>query len=141
MDVLTALNFNAPYWEIILPAVWALADIITGFIKAQVTDSKNSSVMRKGLYRKSGELLVVFLAWLFCAAVAFPYDLAGWVAAYIVFMETLSILENLKASGVPIPDSITNKVEHAMKEVDNDVQHSIEDKGSDKHDSGTAAVH
>ena len=121
---LTQLTFNAPYWEIVLPAVWALADIITGFIKAQITNTKNSSKMRNGLYRKAGELLVVFLAWLFCAAIAFPYDLAGWVAAYIVFMETLSILENLKASGVPIPDSITNKVDHIVKD--------MEDKANDE---------
>lgn len=121
---LTQLTFNAPYWEIVLPAVWALADIITGFIKAQITNTKNSSKMRNGLYRKCGELLVVFLAWLFCAAIAFPYDIAKWVAAYIVFMETLSILENLKASGVPIPDSITNKLDHAMKD--------MEDKADDE---------
>lgn len=118
MDVITNMTFNAPYWEIVLPAVWALADIVTGFIKAQITNTKNSSVMRNGLYRKAGELLVVFLAWLFCAAISFPYDLAGWVAGYIVAMETLSILENLKASGVPIPDSITNKMDHIVKDME-----------------------
>ena len=117
MDYSEVLQFSAPVWEIALPAIWALADVITGLIKAQITNSKNSSKMRTGLYRKAGEIMLVGLAWLFCIAVRFPYDLASYIAAYIVVMETLSILENLKASGVPVPDFITNKTEHMAEDL------------------------
>jgi toxin secretion/phage lysis holin len=117
MDYAEVLQFSAPVWEIALPAIWALADVITGLIKAQVTNSKNSSKMRTGLYRKAGEIMLVGLAWLFCIAVRFPYDLASYIAAYIVVMETLSIFENLKASGVPIPDFITTKTEHIAEDL------------------------
>ena len=117
MTYTDVLQFSAPVWEILLPAIWALADIITGIIKAQITNTKNSAKMRTGLYRKAGEIMLVGLAWLFCIAVRFPYDLASYIAAYIVVMETLSIFENLKASGVPIPDFITNKTEHFAQDL------------------------
>lgn len=117
MNYSEVLHFSAPIWEILLPAIWAAADVLTGLIKAQVTNSKNSSKMRVGLYRKAGEIMLVGLAWLFCIAVRFPYDLAAWFAGFIVLMETLSIFENLKAAGVPIPDFITNKTEQIADEL------------------------
>lgn len=111
------LNFSASYWELVLPSIFALADVISGFIQAQINGTKNSSVMRKGLYRKVGEIMLVGLCWIFCMAVQFPYDLAAVVAIYIVLMESLSIAENLKAAGIPIPEYITKKTQEAANAI------------------------
>ena len=124
-DVIT---FSAPYWEVLLPAIFALADVITGLLQAQINGTKNSSVMRKGLYRKAGEILIVGLAWVFCLATAFPVDLAGYIAAYIVLMEALSVSENLKLAGVPVPDWVTKKAREQAEKYD----HMAEDKAEDK---------
>lgn len=110
-------EFSTSYWEILLPSIWAAADIVSGFICAQINGTKNSSVMRKGLYCKVGEIMTVGLCWIFCLAVRCPYDLAACVAGYIVLMESLSIAENLKHSGVPIPDFITKKAKEAADAV------------------------
>ena len=51
MDIVFSIHYANNYWIILLPAIMAVADVITGFIQAQVNGTKNSSVMRKGLYR------------------------------------------------------------------------------------------
>ena len=116
-NVTEPFEFSTSYWEILLPSIWAAADIVSGFICAQINGTKNSSKMRKGLYCKVGEIMTVGLCWIFCLAVKCPYDLAGCVAGYIVLMESLSIAENLKHSGVPIPDFITKKAKKAADAV------------------------
>ena len=128
-DVIT---FSSPYWEVLLPAIFALADVITGLLQAQINGTKNSSVMRKGLYRKAGEILIVGLAWVFCLATAFPVDLAGYIAAYIVLMEALSVSENLKLAGVPVPDWVTKKAREQAEKYDH--MADTEDKAEDKAD-------
>ena len=53
------LNFTHAYWVFLLPVIGVCADIITGWIQASVNGTWDSTKMRKGLYRKSGELLLV----------------------------------------------------------------------------------
>lgn len=124
-------EFSTSYWEILLPSIWAAADIVSGFICAQINGTKNSSKMRKGLYLKVGEIMTVGLCWIFCLAVRCPYDLAACVAGYIVLMESLSIAENLKHSGVPIPDFITKKAKETADAVN---------KG-ENNDAGSKDIH
>ena len=130
MTTTDMITFSAPYWEVLLPAIFALADVITGLLQAQINGTKNSSVMRKGLYRKAGEILIVGLAWVFCLATAFPVDLAGYIAAYIVLMEALSVSENLKLAGVPVPDWVTRKAKEEAEKYDHitDTENKAEDK-------------
>ena len=59
--------------------------------------------MRKGLYRKVGEILVVVVAWVVGVAITLPVDVASMAAGYIVIMEGISILENLDQAGINIP--------------------------------------
>lgn len=93
----------------IIVAWLAIADFITGMIKAYVTGTLSSSKMRKGGVNKVGELIVMTTA---CGleagikALGKFYDtsqelatLTGTVTAalvfsYIVIMEVISILEN-----------------------------------------------
>lgn len=103
IEALQQIHFTAPYWEFALPCISAGADIITGWIQASINGTWDSTKMRKGLYRKLGEIMVVVLAWVVGVAVALPFDVASAAAVYIVVMESISILENLDQAGVNIP--------------------------------------
>lgn len=117
MDIVYRVHFAHNYWIIALPALFALSDVITGLIQAQINGTKNSSVMRKGLYRKVGELGVILLVWVSCIAVALPVKYPATVALYVCLMEGLSIMENLQSMGVPIPDFITRKAKELSEEI------------------------
>lgn len=117
MDIIYRIHFANNYWIIALPAIFALSDVITGLIQAQINNCKNSSVMRKGLYRKVGELGVIVLVWVACIAIALPIKYPATVALYVCLMEGLSIMENLQAMGVPIPDFITRKAKEIGEEI------------------------
>ena len=119
MDIVYSIHFANNYWIIALPAIFALSDVITGFIQAQINNCKNSSVMRKGLYRKVGELGVIMLVWVTCIAIKLPIKYPAAVALYVCLMEGLSIMENLQAMGVQIPDFITRKA----KDIDEEINH------------------
>lgn len=103
METLQQIHFTAPYWVIILPLVAAGCDIITGWIQASVNGTWDSTKMRKGLYRKGGEIMVVILAWVVGIAITLPVRLADFAAGYIILMEAISIMENLDQAGVSIP--------------------------------------
>ena len=119
MDIVYSIHFANNYWIIALPAIFALSDVITGLIQAQINNCKNSSVMRKGLYRKVGELGVIMLVWVTCIAIKLPIKYPAAVALYVCLMEGLSIMENLQAMGVQIPDFITRKA----KDIDEEINH------------------
>lgn len=119
MDIIYSIHFANNYWILALPAIFAVSDVITGFLQAQINGTKNSSIMRKGLYRKCGELGVILLVWVTCIALALPVKYPAAVAIYVCIMEALSILENLQRMGVPIPDFITKKA----KEIDDEINH------------------
>lgn len=117
MDIIFKLHFAANYWIIALPALEALGDVATGFIQAQITGTKRSSIMRKGLYRKCGELGMILLVWVVCIALELDIKYTAAVSIYVCIMEALSILENLKRAGVPIPDYITKRADEINQEI------------------------
>lgn len=104
------ITFSHSYWIFLLPLICAAADIVTGWIQATVNGVWDSTKMRKGLFRKAGELLVVVLAYVICKALIIPMDVTNFVACYIVIMELVSVLENLDQAGVPIPVFITRNL-------------------------------
>ena len=107
---LTELQFSHLYWVFLLPAVCAAADIITGWLQATINSCWDSTKMRKGLYRKGGEMLVVFLAYIIYIAVRIPVEIVKGVVIYIVIMEIVSVIENLDLAGVPMPTWITHRL-------------------------------
>ena len=119
---LSTFSYSHIYWIFLLPLIGAGADIITGWIQASVNNNWKSVIMRKGLYRKSGELLIVVLA--FIAEQAVPvigqYKLATWISLYICIMEAISVLENLDKAGVGFPKSILRKLGKVKEELDGD---------------------
>lgn len=107
------LSYTHTYWVFLLPLIGVCADIITGWIQATVNGTWDSTKMRKGLYRKSGELLLVGLAWAIGLALTLPVNLAAFVSGYIVIMELLSVIENLDQAGVPIPKKLVKMLKKA----------------------------
>lgn len=126
MDNLTldGIRFSHNYWLILLPLICAVADIITGWIQATVNNTWDSTKMRKGLYRKGGELLAVVLACVICVALVLPMDIATFVAAYIVIMEIVSVIENLDQAGIPMPGWLTHKLRKVADNINNGDQHT-----------------
>ena len=117
---LSLLAYSHVYWIFLLPLLGAGADIVTGGIQATINNTWDSTKMRKGLYRKGGELLTVIIG--FVAEAAVPavaaYRLATWISFYIVVMEAVSILENLNQAGVAFPKRILRKLGKVKAELD-----------------------
>jgi len=116
---LDTVQYTHQYWIFLLPVLGAFADIVTGWIQASINATWDSTKMRKGLFRKGGELLVVVLAFVteYALQMAAQAHVATFLSIYIVIMEALSVLENLDQAGVPIPPIIRDrlgKVKHDM---------------------------
>ena len=129
MEQLKQITFTHRYWILLLPLALMSADIITGWIQATINNTWDSTKMRVGLFRKSGELLVICVAYVIYAAISLPVDVPAFVATYIVIMEIISVCENLDQAGLPIPHWITRK----LKKVAEDLNKDEEDE--EKHDN------
>ena len=124
METLSQIHFTAPYWELLLPCIGAGADIITGWLQATINGTWDSTKMRRGLYRKIGEIMVVVLAWVVGVAIVLPVDIAQMAAIYILIMEGISILENLDQAGINIPilKKILKKAQDSIDPADKDTE-------------------
>ena len=125
------IHYTSMLWTFLLPAVAAAADILTGLIQAGINNCYNSSVMRKGLYRKLGELTCVILAYVVSVAISLPINITAFVSVYIVVMEFISVLENLSAAGVPFPVWILRKLKKAADKLAEDPNDQLPGGGQD----------
>ena len=121
---LDTVQYTHQYWIFLLPVLGAMADIITGWIQASINATWDSTKMRKGLFRKGGELLVVVLAFVteYALQVAAQAHIATFLSIYIVIMEALSVFENLDQAGVPIPPIIRDRLGKVKHELDGEGQ-------------------
>lgn len=119
---LSNFSYSHIYWIFLLPLIGAGADIITGWIQATINNNWKSVIMRTGLYRKSGELLIVVLAFIVEQAVPVvaQYKVATWISVYICIMEAISVLENLDKAGVGFPKSLLKKLGKVKEEIEGD---------------------
>ena len=112
-DFMDHLSFSNDVWVVLLPCILMALDIVTGFVNAWIKGEVKSSVMRQGLAKKFGELVVISIAQILLYAVGLPVTAASGVSIYICFMETVSICENLDKLGVPIPNFIKKAMQKA----------------------------
>lgn len=117
-DVLKQIKFANDFWVVMLPAILMALDIVTGFVNAWSKNDIKSSVMRQGLARKFGELVVIAIGQLFFYGVGLPKYIVAGISTYIILMELISICENLKKLGVPIPKFISRALAGAEKQID-----------------------
>lgn len=97
---------------LIVALIFIVFDVLTGWLKALITATANSSVMRTGLMRKVGELLAVIFGYVcqFCLpmiGVQVDVPFAGAIATYIVLMETASVIENICAINPNLRDALS----------------------------------
>lgn len=120
-DYANGLNFSSAKWSVILPVSLILIDIITGLVAAWAKGNVKSGIMRQGLAKKFGELMVLLIARLvysgFGASIAWVYG----AATYICVLEFISIMENLDKLGFPIPKWIKTAFRNIKEKIDNNV--------------------
>ena len=58
MEFIREISFTHRYWILFLPLFLMAADVVTGWIQATINETWDSTKMRVGLYRKSGEILL-----------------------------------------------------------------------------------
>ena len=118
---LSNITYSGAYWLFLLPAVWIGIDVITGWIQAIVNGVWDSTKMRKGLFRKGGEFLVVVAEFLTQCAIPALQEIhvARFASIYIVIMEVLSVIENLDQAGIPVPAFLHNKLKKLKDNADN----------------------
>lgn len=87
--------------------VFMVADILTGVAAAFITKTLSSDISYKGMTRKIVIWIVVamsgFVGWVYPAI-----PLLQLAAGCYCAMELLSVLENAKRCGVPIPDVLSS---------------------------------
>jgi toxin secretion/phage lysis holin len=110
-------------WDALAQALVLLIglDVLGGLVQAFYERNLNSSIMRKGLIRKTGYFAAIALAVLvdralFQSAPAFR----TLVLSYLCVNEALSVLEHLAAIGVPLPAQLKHALEKLRHDMDSD---------------------
>lgn len=129
------LNFSSIVWQIVTPLIFSLADIITGYIQAFINKNVDSQKMRTGLLHKILVILVIVLSFIIQFAFNINY-IASVVSIYVVLMEIVSILENLKKAGVDIgrlgnilKDKTEDNLAETVNKLSNTIDNSIKKDG------------
>lgn len=100
-QIISNLNFSSVFWQVIASLIFMVGDYVSGFIQAVINNNVDSKIMREGLFRKILLLLVILLSFIFQYAFNIPI-ISKVVCIYIIIMEIVSILENLKKAGVDL---------------------------------------
>ena len=100
-QIISNLNFSSVFWQIIASLIFMVGDYVSGFIQAVINNNVDSKIMREGLFRKILLVLVILLSFIFQYAFNIPL-ISKVVCIYIIIMEIVSILENLKKAGVDL---------------------------------------
>ena len=122
-EITEEIHYSHDYWIFLLPLVLIASDVVSGWIQATINSTWDSTKMRKGLFRKGGEMLVVVVAWVVGLALPMDINIALFASVYIVIMEALSVLENLDLAGIPMPTWLIKRLKktaQSMTEGDSD---------------------
>lgn len=101
MNIINTLHFSNIAWQVGAVFIFILGDFATGLISAVILNNVDSKKMRQGLLRKILLVLIVFLS--FVLEYTFNISvISDVVCAYIIIMEIISILENIKKAGIDL---------------------------------------
>ena len=114
-EITEEIHYSHDYWIFLLPLVLIAADVLSGWIQATINSTWDSTKMRKGLFRKGGEMLVVVIAWVVGIAIPMDINIAVFFSAYIVLMELVSVIENLDLAGIPMPVWVIKRLKKTMQ--------------------------
>lgn len=116
--ILNEIHFASLTWLLLIPVAMMAIDIVTGLLYAWSTKTFESAKMRTGLAKKCGEIMTILIGMMFVYGTNIPTYILTGISAYIIFMELMSVLENLDKLGVPIPKFISkvlNNVDSALQ--------------------------
>lgn len=127
-ELLNTFHFTNDIWTVMLPVILMAIDIITGITNAWIKNELNSSVLRKGLGKKLGEITAILIGEIFVIGFGLTSLVADGISLYVIIMELISICENLEKLGVPIPKFIKNALATANKDIKDDEKDDKEEK-------------
>lgn len=105
MEILEKLDFISDKWMFLFPLILMILDVVTGYYNAWKRKQIRSKKMRDGIGKKLAEIIYIVLGFGF--SYVFNVDsIRYFVSIYIIYMEFISIIENCKKLGVPIPEKI-----------------------------------
>lgn len=134
--ILESVKFANEIWVFIIPGILMAVDMLTGSLNAWVKQDFKSFRMRQGLVKKCGEITILGIGELFTVGMVLPMYILSGISFYIIFMELISICENLKKMGVPIPKFIEKALHDAEKELES--KESVNSKKKDTDDEGNS---
>ena len=119
-QLINQINFASPTWVFVVPLILMALDFATGFLNAFIEHEVKSSVMRTGLAKKAGEVVILVIGELIVYATVIPVktQIMNFLSIYISLMELISILENLALLGVPVPRFIVKALHQTQELID-----------------------
>jgi toxin secretion/phage lysis holin len=132
--VLESVKFVNEIWVFMIPGILMAIDILTGSLNAWAKRDFKSFKMRQGLVKKCGEVTILGIGELFTIGMILPTYIMSGISFYIIFMELISICENLQKMGVPIPKFIKKALSDTEKALEN--KESVESKKEDTDNGG-----
>lgn len=120
INILKTIHFASFCWLLILPPAMMALDVLTGLIGSWVHNNFQSAKMRSGLGKKAGELVIIVIGIIFTYGMALPSYLLSGLAAYIILMELMSVIENLDYLGAPLPDALKKVINNVGETVQHD---------------------
>ena len=106
-------------------------DIITGIIKALHNDGLNSTKLRKGLYHKLAEVIVLIGSGLMTSngvSLGVDFPLLPCVSGYICIMELISCIENISEVNPTLARFFSAYLEKLNKNLENKDGEEIDKK-------------
>lgn len=127
-ELVNQFEFTNTTWTFMLPIVLMAIDVLTGVTNAWIKGEIKSSILRKGLGKKIGEIVVLAIGELFLIAMSLPTAVLNGISLYIIVMELISICENLEKLGVPIPKFVKKALASTEEKINEDSKDGDEDK-------------
>ena len=124
LQVASQFHFRNELWVLFIPLGLMAVDVLTGIIKAWAHNDFQSAIMRAGLAKKAGEILILVVGELISYGLMLPDSIMNGISFYIIFMEVMSIMENLDELGIPIPKFVRDVINN----VDDKLQHGDDHK-------------
>ena len=128
IDLIQQFQLRNGLWTVLIPIILMGVDIITGLTNAWVKGEIKSSILRKGLAKKIGEMVVLLMGEVFLMGMNLPGGIMDGISIYIILMELISICENLAKLGVPIPKFIKNALAEAEDKIIEDEKEATEEE-------------
>ncbi len=119
LQFIEQFRFRNELWVLFIPLGLMAIDVLTGIIKAWAQNNFKSAIMRAGLAKKAGEIMILVVGELISYGLMLPDAIMNGISFYIIFMEIMSILENVDELGIPVPKFVRDVINN----VDDKLQH------------------